>query len=549
MDNFKKAKALLTALLTSAVALGAQIPSASAEDYVLTNPDILTLFGDVNFDGAVGLADAVQLNRYLLAENAELGNWKNADIAEDGTIDVFDLIYLRRQLLGEKPPVGGTLNINVADMMTGELLEGADINLSGVIGQSSFPLGSFHFDPEDTISIHGLPTSEKYKYVLEIKGLPDNYGNRFGGWDRSMKIGFDQDSDTKDLTVRLLSDDAELNIDAGCFDWTKGDSESSHGMFTVTSKDGEIFYQNIRANDFALPDGEYHIDMRPDTQAPLNLLDPDSDFAKYIAEIYPDVSFTDKSDGIDITVKDGKPDKDVFFDFGPINNFANKLEINCFDADTYELVEGAEMTIIEAPDTYAKKIADVVSNADDTIIIDSLYRAGENAYKVILNNIPEGYIGPDEVTINTGYLTNALSEVTIPLIPQQKAEDVTVKVHNISDNKEVDGIGIKIYDMDNKLFADVKSGEPFVLTDGIYTAEINAEDADSKHFKALSLIRNVNTADPKYTWWTENHGLIMFKVSGGIPDTSIDLYIADADTSDEELESFVEELYPEANKD
>ncbi|HOC33666.1 MAG TPA: hypothetical protein PKI82_06265, partial [Ruminococcus flavefaciens] len=123
------------------------------------------------------------------------------------------------------------------------------------------------------------------------------------------------------------------------------------------------------------------------------------------------------------------------------------------------------------------------------------------------------------------------------------------KVHNISDNKEVDGIGIKIYDMDNKLFADVKSGEPFVLTDGIYTAEINAEDADSKHFKALSLIRNVNTADPKYTWWTENHGLIMFKVSGGIPDTSIDLYIADADTSDEELESFVEELYPEANKD
>ena len=549
MNNFRKAKALLTALLTSAVALGAQIPSASAEEYVLENPDILTLFGDVNFDGSVGLADAVQLNKFLLAENGDLGNWKNADIAEDGTIDVFDLIYLRRQLLGEKPPVGGTLNINVADMMTGELLEGADITISGVIGQSSFPLGSFHYDPEDEITIHGLPTSDKYKYVLEIKNLPDNYGNRFGGWDHSLKIGFDEDSDTKDVTVRMVSDEAELNIDGGCFDWTKGNADTSYGLFTVTNKDGEIFYQNIRANDFALPDGDYHIDLKRDTDYPLTFLDLDSEFAKYLADVYPDETFTDQSKGIDITVKDGKPDKDVFFDFGPIDNFSNKITINCFDADTYELVEGAELTVIEAPDAYAKKIADVVTNADDLITIDSLYRAGDNAYKVIVNKVPEGYIAPDEVTISSYNITNATNEIIIPLIPEEKAEEVTVKVHNISNNKEVDGIGVKIYDMDNNLFAEVKSGEPFVLTDGGYTAEIDSDNAAEKNFQALSLIRSVETFDPKYTWWTQNHGTSMFKVSGGIPDHSIDLYIADADTTAEELENYVKELYPEANMD
>lgn len=549
MDNIKRAKAFLTALITGAVAFGAQITSASAEEYVLENPDILTLFGDVNFDGSVGLADAVQLNRFLLAENAELGNWKNADIAEDGTIDVFDLIYLRRQLLGEKPPVGGTLNINVADMMTGELLEGADITLSGVIGQSSFPLGSFHFDPDDTISIHGLPTSEKYNYVLDIRNLPDNYGNRFGGWDHTLKVRFDQDSDTKDVTVRIVSDESELNIDGGCFDWTKGTDDKSYGLFTVTNKDGEIFYQNIRANDFALPDGDYHINLKPDTEFPLSLLDLDSKFAEYLADVYPDETFTDQSKGIDITVKDGKPDKDVFFDFGPIDNFSNRISIKCFNTDTYELVEGAELTVIEAPDAYAKKIADVVSNADDIITIDSLYRAGENAYKVIVNKVPEGYIAPDEITIDSYNISNFTNEIAIPLIPEEKAEEVTVKVHNISNNKEVDGIGVKIYDMDNNLFAEVKSGEPFVLTDGGYTAEIDSDNAAEKNFHALSLIRSVETFDPKYTWWTQNHGTSMFKVSGGIPDHSIDLYIADADTTAEELENYVKELYPEANMD
>ena len=126
---------VLTATAVSAAALFAvQNASAFAEGDVVVSENvsgIATQFGDVNFDKSVGISDAVQLQRYLLGQQTELGNWLNADIDEDGVVDVFDFTMLRKQVRGQKAENGGTLSIRVVDVMTGKPLESVEVELFG----------------------------------------------------------------------------------------------------------------------------------------------------------------------------------------------------------------------------------------------------------------------------------------------------------------------------------------------------------------------------------------------------------------------------------
>uniref|UniRef100_UPI0025DD563C hypothetical protein n=1 Tax=Ruminococcus sp. TaxID=41978 RepID=UPI0025DD563C len=64
MDIKNRLKALILAAVMAAVPMTMNISSAFAEDYIVENAQILTLFGDVNFDGNGGISDAVQLNLY-----------------------------------------------------------------------------------------------------------------------------------------------------------------------------------------------------------------------------------------------------------------------------------------------------------------------------------------------------------------------------------------------------------------------------------------------------------------------------------------------------
>ena len=58
------------------------------------------LQGDVNNDGELNIADAVLLQKWLLAEpDTELVNWKAADLCEDDRLDVFDLCLMKRMLV------------------------------------------------------------------------------------------------------------------------------------------------------------------------------------------------------------------------------------------------------------------------------------------------------------------------------------------------------------------------------------------------------------------------------------------------------------------
>ena len=59
-----------------------------------------TLLGDANDDGKVTVADAVMLQKWLLAvPNVRLANWEACDLCKDGRIDVFDLCLLKRKLI------------------------------------------------------------------------------------------------------------------------------------------------------------------------------------------------------------------------------------------------------------------------------------------------------------------------------------------------------------------------------------------------------------------------------------------------------------------
>ena len=57
------------------------------------------LRGDVNNDGSFNIADAVLLQKWLLAvPDTELSDWKAADLCEDGVLNVFDLCAMRQEL-------------------------------------------------------------------------------------------------------------------------------------------------------------------------------------------------------------------------------------------------------------------------------------------------------------------------------------------------------------------------------------------------------------------------------------------------------------------
>ena len=56
--------------------------------------------GDVNCDGEVTIADAVLLQKWLLAvPGTQIPYWKNADLCEDDRLDVFDLCLLKQLMI------------------------------------------------------------------------------------------------------------------------------------------------------------------------------------------------------------------------------------------------------------------------------------------------------------------------------------------------------------------------------------------------------------------------------------------------------------------
>lgn len=76
------------------------IETPTEEDIPPLAGDIAPPDGDVNGDGSLSVADVVSLQKWLLnAPDAELYNWRAADLYNDGKLDVFDLTLMKKALV------------------------------------------------------------------------------------------------------------------------------------------------------------------------------------------------------------------------------------------------------------------------------------------------------------------------------------------------------------------------------------------------------------------------------------------------------------------
>ena len=510
--------AMLAAAATAAASTAVCVPASSATDLVVEVPaDIVSMFGDVNADAKIGISDAVQLQRFLLGQDGDLGSWKNADLITDDTIDVFDFIKLRKVLTGEEQPEGAKLTIKVVDMMTGEPIDGATVTLHSEYDFEEathlFTLGDWITGDEE-INLFGLPTDEAYNSLLEVENLPEGYGNTFGCWSGNVEFSFGAGEEDKEYIVRVLSDDTECNLNVSFFDWTKNDSQIGLGTLEITDKEGNVYYPSLYVEDFALPDGEYHAEFKL-FDNPMQFLDPDGEFADELKELFPDEEFRDCSSGIDFTVKDGKLDKDLRIDLGPKEGLSNSVNVTCYDMYTKQPIEGAKLSLIQFPDDEAKVVKEWTSSADGGELIDGLNFTGGHAYKVKVDSAPEGYTGTGEEYLGWGYLYSFTQEISFYFTPDTEEKPIIVNIRNQDEECALfnDLCPIEIYEINGpadieKIAGGITAGEGFALPDGDYYAAIDSVVARAKGYCSTGLL-----------------GMTKFTVKDGKTDAPVDILV------------------------
>lgn len=501
-----------------------------------------TRFGDVNADKIVGIADAVQLQRFLLGQTDKLGSWWNADLNGNGEVDVVDYTMLKQQITGARKSEGGTLAVGVVDMLTSEPIPGAKVHLHAIYGEHGYDLGEWNTDDNSVMYFTGLPMDEQYTYIMDITNVPEGYGNEFGNQSQQPKFQF---GDKTELAVnaRLVKDSDRGQVVVNMYDWARGQNTGSggilpYGNLTVTDQEGNFFYGITPENSFALPDGDYHVDVQMH-RYPLTLMDPDSDFAAHIKEIYPDAEFTDQTGGIDFTVKNGKPDRDLTFDLMPLPGRSNYVTVNCIDAETGEPLEGVVVSLTEAPKHYAKKVAEWTSDATGTHTFDNLLRTGDQwdpAYIVHVESVPEGYDGGFDEIVSAGYVYGYTAEITYRFVRDEMAKLVSADVISFDDKSLLnDAAPYEIWkvipgDEDEyvKVYDAVQPGEKVYLADGKYFAALNDKTARENGCEAISLVTRsgqqlIKFFDPDI--YPSTTGMIDFTVKNGKPDRALKFYV------------------------
>lgn len=546
MDIKNQVKAFLTAVVMAAAPMAMNISSASAEDYIVENAEVLTLFGDVNFDGSVGISDAVQLNRYLLGKISELGNVRNADLLADGVIDIYDMVYLRKQLVADNKPAGTKLSVKVVDMMSGEPLESADIELSEMNGNYLYEIGGAVSTNGEDVNYYGLPDDKAYKYFLTVNELPKGYDLAYKTWDQVVIFDIEAGTAEKELVVRVAADDAEKNVKFTHMDWCQGRENIGYGNLFITDKDGNYYYQRQYTGEMSLPDGDYHADFNF-FEYPVSFVEPDSDFAKMIKENYPDAQFEDLSNGIDFSVVNGKPDRELFLNFGPKSNTGNNIRVNCYDSLTGEPLKGVKLSLIEAPYSYAKRQS--WTSDGTTKVFTDLFRTGPDCYQVVVDSVPEGYLkSSKDQGVSFGYVYDYSSEFDFYFTPYEGEKDLSFDVLTWPDKKPYTGDCTYTVMQDNSIIlSGIKPGEKFGIKDGEYMlfADTYSEDdpyrgVDISSELGQELIKETDVFADGAAFRSD---MAKFTVKDGKIDKNIVLYVGEKDKcrSVSEIESMEEE--------
>ncbi|WP_303805981.1 dockerin type I repeat-containing protein [Ruminococcus flavefaciens] len=532
MDIKNKVKAFITAVMMTAAPMAMDISSASAEDYIVENAEVLTLFGDVNFDGSVGISDAVQLNRYLLGKISELGNVRNADLLADGVIDIYDMVYLRKQLVADNKPAGTKLSVKVVDMMSGEPLESADIELSEMNGNYLYQIGGAVSTNGEDVNYYGLPADKAYKYFLTVNELPKGYDLAYKTWDQVVIFDIEAGTAEKELVVRVAADDAEKNVKFTHMDWCQGRENIGYGNLFITDKDGNYYYQRQYTGEMSLPDGDYHADFNF-FDYPVSFVEPDSDFAKMIKENYPDAQFEDLSDGIDFSVVNGKPDRELFLNFGPKSDTGNNIKVNCYDSLTGEPLKGVKLSLIEAPYSYAKKESWISDGT--TKVFTDLFRTGPDCYQVVVDSVPEGYLkSSKDQGVSFGYVYDYSSDFNFYFTPYEGEKNLSFDVLTWPDKKPYTGNCTYTVMQDNSIIlSGIKPGEKFGIKDGEYMLFADSYD-EADPYRGADLSSEVGQELAKETdvfadGAAFRSDMAKFTVKDGRIDKNIVLYVCEKD--------------------
>lgn len=520
---------------------------------------VASRFGDVNADKVIGIADAVQLQRFLLGEVENLGNWKNADLNENGEIDVVDLTMLKQQLTGKVKAKGGTLAVGVVDMLTGESIPGVHVHLFAGCDKYAYDLGEWDTEENAVMYFTGLPTEDDYTYYMDCDNLPSDYGNGYGHWAAQPAVQFGGKKDIA-LNARLVKQSDAGQIKINMYDWAMGVETANpnilpYANLKITDKDGNWIYGLTPCNELALPDGEYHVDAVM-LNYPVQLMDPESDFAKRMKELYPDAVFTDKRNGIDFTVKDGKADKDLTFDLAPLDGKSNYIKVTCKDGTTGEPVEGVKIALIEEPGSYAKKIAEWTSDSTGTHTFDGLIRSGyqwDPPYKVIVEEVPEGYEGGYDAIACAGYIYGYTTEVNYLFARTEQPKQVSANVISFDDKSVCnDAATFEVWRVDPNdpekadiVYKDAKPGDAFYLPDGKYFAALDGKTLMDNGYQGVSLVTRKGQKLAKFFKgenFIANSAFIDFTVENNKADRALNFYVKAYDPMDDEEELSPEEL-------
>ena len=420
--------------------------------------------------------------------------------------------------------------------MTGEPIEGVDIMLHSECehegSEYSFRLGEFVTGDED-INLFGLPADAAYNYIIEVLDLPGEYLT-FGGWQLS-EFNFDENGEEKEIVIRLLSKDTDRDLVVDLFNWSSGISDPGTGYLEITDKDGNLYYPNVTSHMFALPDGDYHADLRL-YDMPVAFLDPDGEFADELRELFPDADLKDGTNGFDFTVKDGSIIDDIRFDIGPIEDMSNEVTVSCIDLSTGQPLEGVQLSLIEKPDEFAKVVKTWTSSADGPETVTDLKFVGWHSYKVRVDSVPEGYDGKSEDYLVFGFVNNESRDMTFYFTKQSEEKDLIANIYNWSDDCALFNdlctvdIWIEHSPEDCEIVVrDITPGEAFSLPDGEYVAALDFTTVLAKGYRAVNLLtasgNEFKASKPFSGYKAVTTDMLTFTVKDGKADKAIDLYV------------------------
>jgi hypothetical protein len=442
------------------------------------------------------------------------------------------MVYLRKQLFADNKPAGTKLSVKVVDMMSGEPLESADIELSEMNGNYLYQIGGAVSTNGEDVNYYGLPADKAYKYFLTVNELPKGYDLAYKTWDQVVIFDIEAGTAEKELVVRVAADDAEKNVKFTHMDWCQGRENIGYGNLFITDKDGNYYYQRQYTGEMSLPDGDYHADFNF-FDYPVSFVEPDSDFAKMIKENYPDAQFEDLSDGIDFSVVNGKPDRELFLNFGPKSDKGNNIKVNCYDSLTGEPLKGVKLSLIEAPYSYAKKESWISDGT--TKVFTDLFRTGPDCYQVVVDSVPEGYLkSSKDQGVSFGYVYDYSSDFNFYFTPYEGEKNLSFDVLTWPDKKPYTGNCTYTVMQDNSIIlSGIKPGEKFGIKDGEYMLFADSYD-EADPYRGADLSSEVGQELAKETdvfadGAAFRSDMAKFTVKDGRIDKNIVLYVCEKD--------------------